>query len=176
MPGIRIEGLLELRDAVHAITVRYNDREFADAVHTALIRELREGFVPTSGKIYPLYNPATGKEYGKGPRNIEKGSLKRALLNRGDRNHVWRWLKGRFHFGAKGGPPFGETADTGYNRAPRTGKSKGPKGNVARALRFQSKRLIFSDNLSTVWDVYEKKLFALRPEGRGDRPFSGGES
>jgi len=152
MPGIRMSGIKELQERLLLLS-EIRDNELSGAVHDALIATFKkvEPSIPVSGKVYtwPVAWDEDGNvtETRSGPRNILSGSMKRALLNRGDRNHVWRWTpaknkSGKFRFGVKGGPLFGETAQTGKrDRKPRSSKSKGPKANVARALHFQAKNI-----------------------------------
>ena len=177
MPGIRMEGLRELREYLEKIA-KPNDRKLANAVHSAIIEQMKAANIPVSGKMYSwpvqgqkLSPPAPGwraaaageQEWASGPRNIEAGSLKRALLNRKDRNHVWRWNKGKFSYGVKGGPQYGETAQTGIkDRKDRSGKSRGPKANVPRAMRFQGPKI--SASVDRTWPLIKKAILNVMLE------------
>jgi len=161
MPGLKITGFEELREKLLGI-VETNDRDLAAAVHAAIIEEI--DYVPVSGKTFEFQRD--GKP-ASGPRNLSAGSLRTALVTKGrGGNHVWRWKKGKFSFGAKGGPRYGETALTGpKDRGERTGASRGPKGNVARALRFQGRKIRFSRNLASVAEAIGDVLFGRKGGG-----------
>ena len=153
MPGVRMSGIRELQQRLQEIA-EFKDDVLANAVHDALIQTYKEkATIPESGKTF-TWTSGGGKNRKprSGPRNISKGSLKRALLNRKDNHHVWRWQKGKFRYGVKGGPLYGETKETGKkDRKPRGSRSRGPKANIARALHFQGGKI--SAQINSDWSL-----------------------
>jgi hypothetical protein len=132
MAGLVNSGFANLRDFAKRALEELDNRKLSRTVHTAVMKSYEQGYIPSGG----------GAKWSD-------GTMRKALLNDTHPNHFWRWNTGKFVFGLKGGPRYGNLwKDKGTKNYERTSKSsRGPGrrgsvfGDVARSLEFQGHRL-----------------------------------